>query len=185
MKSHAIHDMAHMAPADQQNGGAAHPQFDADEMKRRAQYARDISASFGQVISLMMQSRQHRLTLLAELEWLVMPALTTRQFRVAEGVNQERGIVAPIAAVLWAHVSPEIDKRISGNLDQPIKLKPEEWRSGEHTWIIETLGENNAVTALLQHLKQNELKDKTVRMRVRGQDGKPAIGRVELQAEGT
>ena len=64
-----------------------------------------------------------------------------------------------------------------------MRLKPEEWRSGDHVWIIEALGEPKAITAMLQHLKQNEFKDRKVRMRVRGQDGKITVGRVELQAE--
>lgn len=175
-------DAAH-APADQIDGVSAPVPFplDSEEMKRRTAFARDVSASFGQLVSLLMRSPQHRFTMLSELEWMVMPALVTRQFRVAEGVSQDKGLVAPIAAVMWAHVNADIDRRLSENLNLPIKLKPDEWRSGEHTWIIEAIGDGNAVGATLQHLKQNELKDRVVRMRVRGKDGKTTVGRLELQ----
>jgi hemolysin-activating ACP:hemolysin acyltransferase len=170
------------------SGGAGSPApaagaIDTDEMRRRAAFSRDVSASFGQLVSLMMRQRQYKHAMLAELEWLVVPALATRQFRVVEGVSQDRGLVAPIAAVLWASVSPEVDKRLTENLELPFKLKPEEWRSGPNVWIIETLGEPKAVTMTLQHLMQNDLKGKTVRMRVRGQDGKITVGRVELQPD--
>ena len=169
------------ASASGQTAPAAARPLDNEEIKRRAAFARDISASFGQLVSLMMQSRQHRHVMLAELEWLVVPALASRQFRVAEGVSQDKVLVAPIAAVIWASVSPEVDKRLAETLDAPIRLKPEEWRSGAHIWIVETLGEAKAVTVLLQHVMQHDLKDKVVRMRVRGQDGKVSVGRVELQ----
>lgn len=173
-----------MTTADKPAGTPHPPQIDAEEMKRRTIQSREIAASLGQLVSLMIQSRHHRLTMLSELEWMLLPAVTTRQFRVAEGFSQERGIVAPVGAVLWANVNPETDRRLAENLDLPIRLRPQEWRSGDHTWIIETLGEANAVNAMLQHLMQNELKGRTVRIRVAGKDGKPTIGRVELQPDG-
>lgn len=163
--------------------GAKRPQHDAEEMKRRAALARDVSASLGQIASLLMRSRNHRFMMMAELEWAILPAIATRQFRVAEGVSTEAGVVAPIAAIIWASVSDDIDKRITQNIDQPIRLKPEEWRSGKNVWIIEAVGEPKAINAVLQHLKQNELKDARVRMRVVGENGKAGIGRVELQPE--
>ena len=169
------------APVNAKPAGAG--PLDNEEMKRRAAFSRDVSAGFGQLVSLMMRSRQHKYAMLAELDWLVIPALATRQYRVAEGVSQDKGLVAPIAAVLWASVSADVDRRLSESLDAAIRLKPEEWRSGEHVWIIEALGDPKAISAMLQHLKQNEFKDTRVRMRVRGQDGKVTVGRVELQPE--
>ncbi len=156
---------------------------DGEEMKRRAAMAREVSANFGQVVSLFMRSRSHRFQMLADLEYLVVPAIATRQFRVAEGVSAEAGLVAPVAAVIWASVSAEVDQRLAQALDQPIRLKPEEWKSGDIVWIVDTVGEPKAINALLQHLKQNEMKDSRVKMRVMGKDGKPTLGRVELQAD--
>ena len=157
--------------------------IDQKQIQRGTVNAREISASFGEIASLMMRSRNHRLTMLAELEWMVVPAIATRQFRVGEGAMAENGVVVPVAAVLWASVSPEVDQRLAQNLDQPMRLKPHEWRSGDIVWIVEAVGDSKTITAMLQHLKQNELKDQTVRMRVKGKDGKPTIGRVELQQD--
>lgn len=159
------------------------PAHDAEEMKRRASMARDVSANFGQIVSLLMRSRSHRFNMLADLEHLVVPAIAARQFRVAEGVSAEAGLVAPVAAVLWASVSDEVDQRLSQAIDLPIRLKPEEWRSGDTVWIVDAVGDPKAIQALLQHLKQNDLKDARVKMRVQNKDGKPAIGRVEIQSD--
>jgi hemolysin-activating ACP:hemolysin acyltransferase len=158
--------------------------LDADELKRRPAVSREFSTRVGEVVSLLMRSRLHRFSLLAELEWMIMPAIAARQVRIVEGFSQETGLVSPVAAILWASVSPEIDQRLNQAIDQPIKLKPEEWRSGDIVWIVEAVGEPRVVAASLQHLKQNELKDRVVRMRVKGGDGKPAVGRLELETSG-
>ena len=110
---------------------------DAEHLKRLSAFSRDVSTSFGQLVSIMMRSRQHKFTMLTDLEWMILPAMATRQFRVAEGVSQDKGMALPIAAVIWASVNAEVDRRMSENLDSPVRLKPEEWRSGEHVWIIE------------------------------------------------
>lgn len=157
---------------------------DAEHMKRLSAFSRDVSTSFGQLVSIMMRSRQHKYTMLAELEWMIMPAMATRQFRVAEGVSPEKNMALPIAAVIWASVNAEVDRRMSENLDTLVRLKPDEWRSGEHVWIIETIGDGNAISGMLRHLKQTEFKDTNVRMRVRGKDGKTTIGRVEVDEGG-
>ena len=150
------------APADTANGNAPPrkpPVHDGEEMKRRAALARDVSANFGQLVSLLMRSRAHRFHMLADLEYMIVPAIATRQFRVAEGVSAEAGLVAPVAAVMWASVSAEVDQRLTEAVDQPIRLKPEEWRSGEVVWIVDAVGDPKAINALLQHLKQNELQE--------------------------
>jgi cytolysin-activating lysine-acyltransferase len=186
MTGFSILDGVVLAPHDKPDGAAVAPpaQLDPEELKRRTAQSRDIAASIGQLVSLYMRAQQYRHTMLCELEWVLMPAIAARQFRVVEGVIQDRGIVAPVAAVLWASVNADVDKRLCEVPERPIKLKPDEWRCGDTVWIVEALGDQKAVTAMLQHLKQNELKDKVVRMKVRGQDGKLTIGRLELQPEG-
>jgi hemolysin-activating ACP:hemolysin acyltransferase len=168
------------APADAA-AAAAPPAIDAEELKRRAAISREFSSRLGEIVGLLMRSRLHRFSMLAELEWMVLPAIAARQVRVVEGVSQETGLVAPVAAILWAAVSPEIDQRLSQAIDLPIRLKPEEWRCGDIVWIVEAVGEPRVVAAALQHLKQNELKDRVVRMRVKGSDGKAAVGRLEIE----
>ncbi len=157
------------------------PALGAEEMQRRTTASRDFSTRLGEIIGLLIRSRTHRHTMLAELEWMVLPALAHRQVRIAEGMSPEVGFVAPIAVILWASVSAEVDQRLHQSIDQPIRLKPEEWRSGDIVWIVEAVGEQRAVTATLEHLKQNELKDRTVRLRVKGKDGQPIVGRLELE----
>lgn len=177
-----LHSPADLAANGQQPAPAA--PLDPEEAKRRAAFSRQISASFGEIVSVLMRSPSHKFHSLSDLEWLVIPAVVTGQFRVAEAASKENGFTAPVAVVLWASVSAEVDQRLAQSLEQPMRLKPNEWRSGNIVWLVEAVGDNRAVMAVLQRLKQHELKDQMVRMRIRGKDGKPAIGRLELQPAG-
>lgn len=93
------------------------------------------SVAFTQVVSLMMRSPFHGRHTLADLEWLFLPALRNDQFKIAEA--KSGSINVPAGFVLWASVSPDVDKRLMESLDAPARLGPEEWKSGDIPWIIE------------------------------------------------
>jgi len=119
--------------------------------------------------------REHKI---ADLEWLLMPAMAAGQFSLAEAQSRETGVVAPVGVVLWARVSAEVDQRLSDNLDQPIRLAPNEWQSGDIFWLIETIGDRQAVAAQLKLLSETEFKGRPVKTRGVGADGKMVIGTV-------
>ena len=62
--------------------------------------AKQVSAAFGQIVSLMMRDPKRRDLTLADLEWMVVPPLLAGQFSIAEAQSKARGISAPVAAVL-------------------------------------------------------------------------------------
>jgi cytolysin-activating lysine-acyltransferase len=101
-----------------------------------------VASVFGEIVWLLSQSPQHRDLKLSDLEWLVMPPLLLRQFKLYYQGKQ------PVAVELFAKVSPEIAKRIDAG-DK--KLKPAEWRSGEITKQIEeiklTIGHSKSVAS--------------------------------------
>lgn len=110
------------------------------------------TSTFGQIVLVLMRTRQHRHSFLGDLEWLVMPAVTNSQFMLAEHRDGSTGLAMPLATVLWAQVSEEVDARLSANPDQRVRLKPEEWTSGTIPWLIEAVGETRAVGTLLRRL---------------------------------
>jgi cytolysin-activating lysine-acyltransferase len=123
----------------------------ADDIDRA--HARPLAAikfeAVGQVVLILMRTRQHRFSFLSDLEWLVMPAIATGQFIVAEHREGPTGISIPAAAVLWARVSEEVDARLRGNLERGVRLRPEEWASGAIPWLVEGCGESRAVGKLV------------------------------------
>ena len=144
----------------------------ADDQTRLA--ALQASASFGQVVSVLMRSSQHKHLTLADLEWLVVPPLTAGQFAVANMQSKEGGPSVPAAVVLWASVSPEVDQRLSTNLSAPIRLQPEEWKSGDILWLIEAVGDGRLLSNFLNNLQEKAFRNREVRVRMR-RDGEPVV----------
>jgi hemolysin-activating ACP:hemolysin acyltransferase len=154
-----------------------------EELKRRAIIAKQIAASFGEIVTLMMRSPADRKHSLEDLEWMVAPALMTGQFAVADAQAKDNGSVMPIGAVMWAFVSEDVDRRLTANIEQPLRLEPKEWRSGQIPWIISAIGEPKVVGGLLQQLTKTIFKDRPAKMRARGTDGKTFVGRLEISPD--
>ncbi len=85
----------------------------------------------------------------------------------------------PIAVVLWARVSSEVDRRLSDTENETTALNINEWRSGNIPWIIEAIGERKALGKLLHQLVTTVFKTTPPKMRTTGADGKPTVGRLE------
>lgn len=153
-----------------------------EELQRRAQTAKQASSAFGDIVALLMRSQTERTRTLADLEWMVVPAMQTGQFAVAEAQAQDTGIVAPMGVVLWATVSEEVDKRLTGGLDQPMQLSPAEWKSGKIPWIVAAFGEPAVVNKLLEQLSKTIFAKAPVKLRARDKDGKPFVGRLDFTA---
>jgi hemolysin-activating ACP:hemolysin acyltransferase len=110
------------------------------------------SATLGQIVLVLMRTRQHKYSFLSDLEWLVVPAIATSQFMVAEHRDSSTGLSLPSAVALWAMVSKDVDGRLSSSPSQPVRLKPEEWVSGTIPWLVEAAGDPRAVGSLLRTL---------------------------------
>ena len=82
--------------------------------------------------------------------------------------------------MLWAFVSEEIDKRLS-DLSAPVRLKPNEWRSGDIPWIVLATGDTRVLAGLIQELTKSVFKDRQPKMRARGADGKVSVGHLQVK----
>ncbi len=82
-----------------------------DEKEQAFWRGKLMTANFGGAVSLFMRSPAHRHYTLADLEWCLIPPLVLNQFMAAEARLPERAV--PMALVLWARVSSEIDMRPS------------------------------------------------------------------------
>ncbi len=118
------------------------------------------AASFGEMVSLLMRSAHYKHYSLADLEWLVLPPLMHNQFLVVEARSKENGASVPVGLALWARVSEDVNKRLSENLDRPIKLRPDEWQSGEINWLVDMMGDDKMKQSMFQKIK-SELPEKS------------------------
>ncbi|WP_422362891.1 toxin-activating lysine-acyltransferase [Pyruvatibacter mobilis] len=113
-----------------------------------------VSEVFGQTTWLMTQSRGHRNMFISDLEWMVMPPILLRQFRLFPGKEQ------PLGIAFWAQLSDEASQR----LEQGGKLKPDDWKSGDNLWLVELLAPFGQQDAMLADLRRSIFKNKQFRM---------------------
>lgn len=151
-----------------------------EDAKKRRIASKQMAAAFGEIVALLMRSPTDKHHSLADLEWLVVPAVARGQYALAEAQSKETGATAPVGAVLWALVSEDVDKRLS-DLSGPVRLKPDEWRSGDIPWIIQASGDMKVLGGLIQQLTQKAFKERQPKMRVRGADGKVSVGHLEVK----
>lgn len=156
------------------NGQGGHALSSGDAAKLNA-FAKRVSSTLGDVVTLMMRARQHRHAFLADLEWMVLPALASGQFAIAEGRHKETGLSAPRAMILWASVSNEVDSRLAANLGGHLRLKPSEWASGQNTWLIEAVGDARTLKTLIERTLAGPLNGRTLKFVTRGEGGHPTV----------
>jgi len=123
---------------------------------------------FGSISWLMLQSPAHRYLFIADYEWLVMPALQLKQFRVIRNDNK------PIAYISWAYINEETESRIKKQ-GAP-KLAPHEWNNGDGIWIIDVVTPFGGGLQILQKLQEIDFKDKQVNLLRPRKDGKGMEG---------
>ena len=153
------------------------------DIRQRTAKSKQVQACFGQIITLLLRSPADRQRPLQDLEWLVIPAVNAGQVAVAEAHAKDMGSVMPIGAILWALVSKDVDSRLAASPDQPVTLKPEDWRSGDIPWIMAAMGEPKIIQGLLQQVSKTVFKDRTPKMRVRGADGKGSIAHLQFPTQ--
>ena len=110
---------AGLGAAPSRNGGAATPGEAAPKT---------VAQVMGEITWLMTQSPRHKAIPLGDLEWLVMPAILLRQFRIFYKGEQ------PVGVALWALADDLVAKRIDAG-DR--RLTAVEWKSGTALRIVE------------------------------------------------
>jgi hypothetical protein len=62
----------------------------------------------------------------------------------------------------------------------PLKLRPDEWRSGDILWLIDVIGDAKAMPSLLAQLAASgAFQGRPAKMRTMGKDGRVVVGLLE------
>jgi hemolysin-activating ACP:hemolysin acyltransferase len=137
------------------------------------------AASVGEIVAVFSRSSAHKHYSLADIEWMILPAVAAGQFYVAEAAHKERGFRAPIAVATWALVSEEVDRRLQGELSRRIRLRPDEWKSGEIGWIVDLVGATAGARQALRWLKAGPFKERSAKLVVRDATGEARVETLE------
>ncbi len=143
--------------------------------EKAAANSAQLSTAFGKITAVLMRTSKYREMRLSDLEWLVVPAVATRQFLIAEIQNKTTGSTFPVSAVLWAIVSDAVDQRLSSSIGEPIRLKADEWKSGSIPWLIAAAGEPRAVAGLLKVVAERQSGATGIKAITQGADGKAVV----------
>jgi hemolysin-activating ACP:hemolysin acyltransferase len=153
-----------------------------EKARQQAAAALRNSLAFTQIIGVLMRSEHYKHYTLADLEWLVVPPMLAAQYRIGEA-KQKTGGSVPVAVVLWASVSADVDQRLAQVGNVPIRLRPDEWTSGEILWLVHAAGEPRFVRQVLKQLNDSAFKGREVKVRARGGDGKLAVQLLSTDAQ--
>ena len=163
------------APAPSAAATAEQPEMSPDQLRKVAEASKRLSAAFGEIVSIFMRTPAYAKVPLGELETIVVPAVATGQFTLAEGQSKTNGIVHPVGVILWARVSDELDARMAADPAQPVRLKPNEWTSGDKVWVMEAVGDPRVIDAMLKKMAETAWAGRSVKFRTRSKDGQPVI----------
>lgn len=123
-----------------------------------------LESALGAVSMLAMKSANHKYLFVSDYEWLVMPPVALKQFVLFRTEKNE-----PIAFISWARISEDVEKRL---LSGSIKLKPQEWNSGDKLYIIDMISPFGIGKEILKQLNDKMFNDKDVRIIRPKKDGK-------------
>lgn len=151
------------------------PALSPEEAQQRAAQSHRMAAAFGEIVSVLMRSPAYRNATLAQIERLVVPAVLTGQFSLAEAQSKESGFMAPVGVVLWATVDAEAEAVLSTAPDAYQQLTPQQWRSGNVVWLIDAVGDSRVIGAMLKHLHQGAWNGQIVKAHMKGPDGLSAV----------
>lgn len=174
-------------PNPQQVKPADEPTGLTEKVRRDATSLRN-SLAFTQAVGVLMRSSHYKEYKIGDLEWLLLPAITNRQFRIGEVKLDEAhgGATVPASLVLWAFVSPEVDKRLTETTEP--KLTPAEWTSGDIPWLVHAAGETRFVRPVVDQLMATTFKGRTLKILGRDKDNNIKIhildGSKEASKEG-
>src|SRR4051794_4063218 len=118
--------------------------------ERDALPSKTVSQVLGEITWLMTQSPRHKSIPLGDLEFLLMPAILLKQFRIFYKGEQ------PVGVAVWALVDEIVAKRIDASDN---RLTAVEWKSGTNMRIVDVVapfgGEVEMRGQISSAIKQN------------------------------
>lgn len=154
----AAHNETDVATTETQDG-APTPALDPAIVEKIAQVRSHVRESFGKVVMAMMMLPRYRNQTLADLQHLVLEPLIRDRVAIAYPGKSDSPATADVAGLaIWASVSEEVDTRIREQIQAgtfPVRLKPEDWTSGDINWLFDVIAPDQRATAsVIANFKQ-------------------------------
>lgn len=142
------------------------PQLDPEIVAKLTSLRSHVRESFGKVVMAMMMLPRYRHQTLADLQHLVLEPLIRDRIAIAQRASDEPLAEDMAGIAIWASVSEEVDRSIREQIKGstwPIRLKSEDWNSGQINWLIDVIAPDQRATASVianfrQVAKQGDLR---------------------------
>jgi cytolysin-activating lysine-acyltransferase len=120
------------------------------EVPAAARRKKSASEFLAEAVVLFTQSSRHRHLFIADIEWLILPAINLQQFRMfyTEG--------KPIGIALWACVNEQVSARLRAGEG---RLSPPDWKCGDIVWLMDLISPYANQMILLNELKRTTFAD--------------------------
>jgi cytolysin-activating lysine-acyltransferase len=144
-------DKAAKAEAADNNGKAKAPQDLPQEVQEKiAELRSGVREAFGKIVMALMVLPRYRYQTLADLQHVVLEPLIRDRIALAKPAGAKAGPLVDFSGLaIWASVSEEVDAKIREQIKAgafPIRLKPEDWTSGEINWLLDVIAPDKAAT---------------------------------------
>lgn len=169
-------------PSERPVSAGSPPELGAEQLRKMAAAAKSLTAALGEIVALLMRSPQHKHYSLADLEWLVVPALLTGQFSLVTAQSRRNGLTSPVGLIVWASVSDEVDQRLSAAPGEPLRLEPHEWKSGSNPWVVLAIGDKNIMHGMMKELQTKTWTNKPAKLLVLDNDNEPRVATIAIKA---
>ena len=138
---------------------AERSEIDPEVLKKIATVRAQVRENFGKIAMSMMALPRYRHQTIADLQHIVLEPLIRDRIAIAYPAQTERSPVSDISGLaIWASVSDEVDAKIREQVKAgvfPIRLKPEEWTSGDNNWLLDVIAPDQKTTvSVLANFKQ-------------------------------
>ena len=126
--------------------------LDPEVAKKIAAVRSQVRESFGQVVMAMMVLPRYRSQTVADLQHLALEPLIRDRIAIAYPGGSQDNALADIAGMaIWASVSEAVDERIREQVREgifPLRLKAEDWTSGDINWLIDVIAPDAAASVI-------------------------------------
>lgn len=133
-------------------GEQADVKADAEMLKKLGEMRTRIHESFGKVALSMINLPRYRHLSVMELNSVLLNPLMRDRVAIASqkpAENAEMLADVSIGIAIWASVSEEVDQKIREQIQAgvfPIRLKAEDWNSGDINWLLDVIAPNQKLT---------------------------------------
>lgn len=128
-------------------------QLDPEVAKKIADLRASLRESFGKIVMTLMMVPRYRSQMLTDLQHLVLEPMLKDRVALAYRTKAKDDPAADMTGfAFWASVSEEVDARIREQISNgvfPVRLKPEDWNSGEINWLLDVVAPDQETIAMV------------------------------------